>query len=768
MGRHQNLSEFLDGNSAAAADPAADASKSLLDEFLSSAKHAAVQAPAEGLSQLSNHLLGTEFKPQLVDRPEAAEFGTRAWHSQQLGGAVGMTPWFVGAHYLTRGLSKSLTTPVSAETVSLMGREMSKRTLMLGESAFAGGLVGGFLEPTTGRDLIQTRINNAMANGATFLAMGKVTQALDAGAISVQRRITGGFAENTRSFLADRGRAAALAGFSGAAVGPFDALLKVGINEHRLATWEEAMQAGYGFGFAGAGMGAFGPGRKRAPNGEHFTREPIKDSAGTTPITSDANARVRRSAAQLISELTTMHPQVVDGKVNYYLGGSLAIMALAEAGEFRLLDHKQLPAAEPIAGTRKLGAESTAALDRFTRKIGDLDFIPLDHYSNTEGRMTKGGGGPQVADFSPAARAALKQGAIGDPFMCDPVAAVNGDHRIAVVKLNGNDVYINAPADALAYKVVHIMEKLGNCEANPKFAGDFNGLYDALKGHYTPEQLAARTNQILSGYNPKSANSLWVPEHSPEYTGQLKTFIDRVIQLNADASYLPGLQIGPERSLSVLRILNRLEGPIAKQQAIDLINANRKGIDHWELVDSLHNRRIAAEELLRTPELVTKYETHLGSGPLTVESVATRMEQLPWIKDEVARGMPAETPFQRYPKNSELLAMLMHVDPVNARTELPAVAKLLEGGIKPFSIQQIFETKFGSDPANRQMLVDSLSRAQSVLDAKQFQRFNYELKQAIEDGYRMDSTGKYYSIDAATMARGVQVVLDKYNVNVPK
>lgn len=66
--------------------------------FLNSALHAAVQSPIDGLSQLTNEIVGHDVIPhlELIAAPKPAEFGTPEFFAQQLGFGVGtILPFFI-------------------------------------------------------------------------------------------------------------------------------------------------------------------------------------------------------------------------------------------------------------------------------------------------------------------------------------------------------------------------------------------------------------------------------------------------------------------------------------------------------------------------------------------------------------------------------------------------------------------------------------------------------------------------------------------------
>jgi len=144
-----------------------------------------------------------------------------------------------------------------------------------------------------------------------------------------------------------------------------------------------------------------------------------------------------------------------EARMNYYLSGSLASMLLSRAERFTEMEEAQIPALAE-ARTREIPESARKILSSFARQIGDLDYVPTDHYKANPTRLKKGGGGPSFDEVPEAGRKVLKRGENQIKVMCDPVEAY-GARRIAKVNVEGQDYYVARPDTILAYKVLHLL-----------------------------------------------------------------------------------------------------------------------------------------------------------------------------------------------------------------------------------------------------------------------------------------------------------------------
>ncbi len=243
----------------------------------------------------------------------------------------------------------------------------------------------------------------------------------------------------------------------------------------------------------------------------------------------------RKPIVEIDDKGTTVElPELPEGieteaRMNYYLAGSLASMLLSRAERFTEMDEAQIPALAE-ARTREIPESARKILASFARQIGDLDYVPTDHYKANPTRLTKGGGGPSFDEVPEAGRKVLKRGENQIKVMCDPVEAY-GARRIAKVNVEGQDYYVARPDTILAYKVLHLLQSY---EQKPeKFNTDFGKLLGALREMYSEEELGQITQQVLTDYEDAMEGSHIRmnegKENPPAYERKIPKFVERVL-----------------------------------------------------------------------------------------------------------------------------------------------------------------------------------------------------------------------------------------------
>ncbi|MBY0547607.1 MAG: hypothetical protein K2W95_09960 [Candidatus Obscuribacterales bacterium] len=164
--------------------------------------HSLVQSPINGVVQISDKAFGTNVLPavQFIEAPKEAQFGSKEWHSQQLGQAAGMIPWFVGLHKGSSmligravGLNAGAGLVAEARAVGGIGAAeaqatarmaegfLSKRTAVeVSSSALSGLTYGALLTPVKpGEDLVSGRVTNAVSSSLTFATLSASMRGLD-------------------------------------------------------------------------------------------------------------------------------------------------------------------------------------------------------------------------------------------------------------------------------------------------------------------------------------------------------------------------------------------------------------------------------------------------------------------------------------------------------------------------------------------------------------------------------------------------------------
>ncbi len=153
------------------------------EDFLRSIGYSAVQAPVEGLTQLTNHVAGKELLPkvQIVNAPSRAEFGTVNWHLQQVGGAIGLVVPF---GILNKGVKGVGGLAGRGARFAGLGGALSKPGMKAGLSVLEMGATGaafeGLLRPVQPGegDFWTARRNNALTGAATFSTLQAASMGL--------------------------------------------------------------------------------------------------------------------------------------------------------------------------------------------------------------------------------------------------------------------------------------------------------------------------------------------------------------------------------------------------------------------------------------------------------------------------------------------------------------------------------------------------------------------------------------------------------------
>jgi hypothetical protein len=464
------------------------------------------------------------------------------------------------------------------------------------------------------------------------------------------------------------------------------------------------------------------------------------------------------------NEVLEKYPQTSeDGKLNYYLSGSLGVMMLLKGERFEVIDEARLPEIVSVA-EKEVPPEAAKALEGFVRKIGDLDFVPLEEWKKSDKRMRKGGGGPKIGELSETAKKVLKISEGQKAVMCDPLETVT-PHRVARMKINGKEIYITEPKMMLAYKTVHLGQTFENARKTDKFVSDFNTMLKGMEAIYSREELLRVTHETMFAYAPNSPNNTFVPYHNPKFRGELRKFYDEVLSIDPDFDYLKQLQYGKERSVGILKVLHRLQSPEAKQTMIDFINQHREQIDKWHVNStSPHNREIIADFLLSHPDLLKDFQTHT-QAEATRDSIIETLKVYVWAFDKYSNQMPNSSKLEMRPTSSTTMDILTKVNEENIRYELRDIGELLEFGMDEFHLDQILGSKFTSNPETKRKLLDGLKSARARLEDEEFRKFSYELYQAVSSSSYYDSaSNRFIDIKEGELQERVARVFEQFGV----
>jgi hypothetical protein len=220
MPEHATVEQFYDKRNLLRPEQLDD--RNVLNEALHSAAYAGLQSPVDGVSQLLNLP-----KVKMVDAPMPAEFGSTAWHAQQIGGAVGMLAPFM---LVNKGVGSLMAKEgAMAETMSLRYK--------VTQAAAAGFVYDGLMRPVQENEgnFWAARFKHATIGAVTFGTLAGTAHGLDA----IGKPMNSQLFNHT---------------LAGITAGGVNAQLESLMAGRGFATQEESMQAGYTFAVVGLGM----------------------------------------------------------------------------------------------------------------------------------------------------------------------------------------------------------------------------------------------------------------------------------------------------------------------------------------------------------------------------------------------------------------------------------------------------------------------------------------------------------------------------------
>lgn len=157
-------------------ESAPEQNSNVLSDFGASFLHAGIQNPISGLTQIADHLIGTNVLPkvQIFESPDYAEFGSGRWYAQQFGGALGsIIPFFIASSWV-RGFARPLESETAAVAIS---RNFSSKHMLSSPSvgAIAENALSGFVADSTMRpseasegNFWLARLKHGAVSAATF------------------------------------------------------------------------------------------------------------------------------------------------------------------------------------------------------------------------------------------------------------------------------------------------------------------------------------------------------------------------------------------------------------------------------------------------------------------------------------------------------------------------------------------------------------------------------------------------------------------------
>jgi hypothetical protein len=269
----------------------------------------------------------------------------------------------------------------------------------------------------------------------------------------------------------------------------------------------------------------------------------------------EERAHLQDAATAFASYITEKFSQVnADGRLNYHMSGSLAVMLLSQAGSIDILDSSKLPDVS-IRETKRLYYSLSVRLAAFTRKIGDFDYVETRAYKDAKKKIPsysadpegysrerekflfKGGGGPSIDELPELAKDVLEIPDKMTRVMCDPVSTY-GEDQVSRIRIRDREYFISNPTQIFGYKVLHLTQSFGN---NPdKFKRDFTVLHDALLQLYSEEELIKSAYGVLVGfedsmaqYGPQTSDYMRKLGSNPNFNSTVSPFFERLKQYDS-------------------------------------------------------------------------------------------------------------------------------------------------------------------------------------------------------------------------------------------
>lgn len=145
---------------------------SQLQEFSEQAwksyKYSAVQAPIDGVTQLVDYKLKTNFLPKLqfFESPGSQEIGSAGWNGQMIGSTLGAASQMAVLH---KFIGPGAATRLELSSSYAMG---TAALPALGKAALAGAVFGGVFQPVGKQEeFLSARVRNATAGSLTAIVL---------------------------------------------------------------------------------------------------------------------------------------------------------------------------------------------------------------------------------------------------------------------------------------------------------------------------------------------------------------------------------------------------------------------------------------------------------------------------------------------------------------------------------------------------------------------------------------------------------------------
>ncbi|HNB21010.1 MAG TPA: hypothetical protein PKZ32_01245 [Candidatus Melainabacteria bacterium] len=278
-----------------------DSMGSAFEDFFHSAAYSAFEAPINSLGKLTKEITGSRLLPEidLFGAPEQAQFGSKRWHAQQAGSAVGMIVPFMLTREGMKCAGIGRTSPALARSLSV-----GERASLIGQSAASGAVFSTLFQDADGTGL-DYWANKGKNLAVTSVAFGSFT----------------GFSGTSGSAL----RTA----LAGAGAGSMAADTHSLIEGRGLASLGERYQSAYSYAFTGLAL----------KGGESLMARARSQSIP------DALQRIKNPELREMHDLST-YSKAFDGfggRVKKTMGGADSVVLELTDGRILKMTTKQLP-----------------------------------------------------------------------------------------------------------------------------------------------------------------------------------------------------------------------------------------------------------------------------------------------------------------------------------------------------------------------------------------------------------------------------------------
>ena len=184
--------------------------------------------------------------------------------------------------------------------------------------------------------------------------------------------------------------------------------------------------------------------------------------------------QISLGSEQFVRELLVHRPQIVDGRPQYMLTGSLSTNLLERAGQYTRIDSRFLP--QKIAATETLtfGENGRMALSKSVRQVNDVDIIEFPREGVHSGDWL----GPAFNEISDASKTVFQRVSLGSRVRFD-VHSESEFGAAASIRLGDMRVLIQNPESNYAWKL-KLADHLYDRPAGIKYETDASLLRKAI------------------------------------------------------------------------------------------------------------------------------------------------------------------------------------------------------------------------------------------------------------------------------------------------